>query len=93
MAYKGERASVARKVNFQQRVQTVVRSVVMAAKAARRVNARVVKRVGAGRMMPVLSAKMTNFPLGAKTFATNAKTVYTATKIALFVRSVSLASI
>ena len=74
-------------------MQTVVRSVVLAAKAARgRVNARVARRVGAGRMMPVLSAKMMSLPSGIRTVATNVKTAYNATKRALFVRSASLDS-
>lgn len=75
MAYKGENASLARKISIQQGVRVVVRSVGVAAKAARRANARVARRVGAGMIKPALSAKMVNFPLGAKTVAANAKTV------------------
>ena len=54
---------------------------VLAAKAARRrVNARVVRRVGAGIIISVLSAKMMSLPSGARTVANNVKTAYNATQ-------------
>lgn len=76
MAYKGESASFARKVIIQQGVRVVARSVLVAAKAVRRrVNARVARRVGAGIIKLVLSARMVNFHLGLKIVAVHAKTV------------------